>query len=237
MAKQSGVFTPETFKFFRDLSRNNRKEWMDANRERYQQHVVEPFRMLLDRLGPVALRLNPHFDVSGRTGTNFSRINRDIRFARDKSPYRPQMYLLFSDERAQSRDASTPPGAGDGQLYVGLAAEAVTVGFRIYGERKSWLGRVAAPRTAEQGKWLKRQGRRLRRKYESYWYSSEKGEWTKNHGWPVSPDEWKRLRGWIVRRKMKPAAATKAGFPDDVARIFRELLPLYRFTSSAEWKP
>ena len=237
MARQDAVFTAETFRFFRELSRNNRKEWMDANRERYRVHVVEPFRLLLDGLGPVVLRLNPHFDISGRTGTNFSRINRDTRFARDKSPYRTQMYLLFTDERAQDGDHVAAPGAGDGQLYVGLATDAVTAGFRIYGERKSWLGRMAAPRAADQGRWLERQARRLRRKYESYWYSMEKGEWKQNRGWPVQPEEWKRIRGWIVRRKMKPAAATRADFPGEVARIFRELLPLYRFTSSADWKP
>jgi len=236
MAKQKPIFTAETSRFFRDLSRNNRKEWMDANRERYREQVVEPFRVLLDRLGPVVLRLNPHFDISGRTGTNFSRINRDIRFARDKSPYRTQMYLLFSDERAQVRDPSTP-GAGDGQLYVGVTTDAVTAGFRIYGDRKSWLSQMTAPRAIEQAKWLEWQTRRLHRKYESYWYSMEKGEWKKNAGWPVRPEEWKRIRGWIVRRKMRPPAATRADFPDQVVRIFRELLPLYRFTSSAEWKP
>ena len=237
MAKKKPVFTVETFRFFRELARNNRKEWMDANRERYRAHVVEPFRALLDRLGPVVLRLNPHFDVSGRTGTNFSRINRDVRFARDKSPYRAQMYLLFGDERAQEDVPSASLRAGDGQLYVGLAADAVTVGLRIYGDRKSWLGQRVAPRAAAQTKWLERQARRLRSRYESYWYATEKGGWSKKAGWPARPDEWKRARGWIVRRKMKPAAALRADFPEDVARMFRALLPLYRFTSSAEWKP
>src|SRR3972149_3309560 len=188
MARQDAVFTAETFRFFRELSRNNRKEWMDANRERYRADVVEPFRVLLDRLGPVGLRLNPHFDISGRTGTNFSRINRDIRFARDKSPYRTQMYLLFSDERAQD-DASAARGAGDGQLYVGLATDAVTTGLRIYGDRKSWHGPLAAPRAFGQARGLERQARRLRRRYESYWYSMEKGEWKQNRGWPVQPEQ------------------------------------------------
>ena len=236
MAKQKPIFTAETSRFFRDLSRNNRKEWMDANRERYREQVVEPFRVLLDRLGPVVLRLNQHFDISGRTGTNFSRINRDIRFARDKSPYRTQMYLLFTDERAQG-DPSATPSAGDGQLYVGLATDTVTVGLRIYGDRKSWLNQITAPRALEQARWLERQARRLRRKYESYWYSTEKGVWKKSGGWPVRPEEWKRIRGWIVRRKMSPSAATRADFADQVARIFRELLPLYRFASSADWEP
>lgn len=231
------VFSHETFRFFRDLSRNNRREWMDANRDRYRRHVVEPFRRLLDELTPVALKLNPDFDVGGRTGTNFSRINRDIRFANDKSPYRSQMYLLFSDRRAVSGDPLASLKAGDGQLYIGLSAEAATAGFRIYGNRNTRLGQLAAPRAMNNAKWLAQQARHLGRKYESYWYSTEKGEWTKHPGWPTRPEDWKRIKGWIVRRKWKPAAARRPGFVREVAGIFRQLSPLYEFTSAARWRP
>jgi uncharacterized protein (TIGR02453 family) len=228
MTAKAPIFTPETFRFFRELSRNNHKEWMDANRQRYRAHVVEPLRALLDQLGPAVLRLNSHFDVSGRTGTNFSRINRDVRFAADKSPYRTQMYLMFSDERAEEGD--------DAQLYAGISPDTITAGFRIYGNRNTRLGKVTAPRAMQNAKWPAQQARRLARKYESYWYSMEKGEWTKRAGWPVKPEDWKRLKGWIVRRRMKPAAATRATFAKELAAIFRELFPLYRFTSSPDWK-
>jgi len=49
---------------------------MDANRERYQAAIVQPFRRLLEELAPTALELDSRFDTSGRTGPNFSRINR-----------------------------------------------------------------------------------------------------------------------------------------------------------------
>ena len=234
MKRNGPIFTPETFRFFRDLSRNNHKEWMDANRERYRAHVVEPFRVLLDALGPTVLKLNPDFDVSGRVGTSFSRINRDIRFAADKSPYRTQMYLLFPDQRAKEGDPSTALRTGDAQLYVGLSAEAVTAGFRIYGNRNTHLGRVAVPRAMQNSKWLAQQARRLGRTFESYWYALEKGEWTKRGGWPVRPEEWKKLKGWIVRRKMKPAAATRANFPSELAKLFRAVFPLYKFVSLSD---
>ena len=223
------IFGAETFRFFRELGRNNHKAWMDANRERYRAHVVEPLRALLEALTPDVQKLNPEFDVSGRTGTNLSRINRDIRFAADKSPYRTQMYLMFSDQRAA--------GGDDGQLYVGVSPEAITTGFRIYGQgRDSRLARTTIPRAMENSDWLAQQARRLGRKYQSYWYSVEKGEWTKHEGWPTRPENWKRLKGWIVRRKLKPATAMRAAFPREVARIFREVFPLYRFTSSPKWK-
>lgn len=226
MQKSGAIFSREIFKFFRELGRNNHKPWMDANRERYMSAVVEPFRILLDRLSPAARKLNPRFATTGRVGENFSRINRDIRFARDKSPYRPQMYLFFS---ALSGEA--------GQLYVGLSAEAVTSGFRIYGASKaSSLAQFARPRGQENPAWTERQKRRLGKKYESYWYSTEKGEWKKHAGWPVNPEDWKKLQGWIVRRKLAPTAATRSGFEREVATIFRDVYPLYQFTSSFDWK-
>jgi uncharacterized protein (TIGR02453 family) len=224
---QTPIFTKETVRFFRELARNNSKAWMDENRERYRSAVVEPFRALLDRLAPAAQKLNPRFVFSGRTGDNFSRINRDIRFARDKTPYRAQMYLYFSEL-----------GGEGGQLYVGISAEAVTSGFRIYGgEKTSPLIQTGRVRGDENCKWVARQSRRLGKKYESYWYSTEKGEWTNHKGWPVEPKDWKKLWAWVVRKKFATAAASAAGFENDVAKVFRDLYALIPFTSSPKWKP
>ena len=223
------IFTRDTFRFFRDLARNNKKVWMDANRERYQQFVVQPFRKLLDELSPAVLRVDERFDTTGRSGANFSRINRDIRFAKDKTPYRPQMYLRFSVPL---------PGDGEtGQLYTGISPNTVTVGFRIYAgskRKESALGAIADARVRDQPRWLAQQKRKFGRRYESYWYALEKKEWTLQDGWPESAADWERLQGWVVRKKMKPADATRAAFPSQIAKIFRELFPLLRFTSLAD---
>jgi uncharacterized protein (TIGR02453 family) len=228
MSRKEPIFTAETFRFFRELGRNNHKAWMDANRERYQAHIVAPMHALLEAMAPAALALHSGFDISGRTGANFSRINRDIRFAKDKTPYRTQMYLTFKD----GAEGENPGG----QLYVGVAADAVTAGFRIYAEGKtSKLQRLAAPRAVEQASWLKKVQKRLGRKYESYWYSTRKGEWTKHESWPSAAEDWKKIQGWIVRRKMKPSAAMRPGFPGEAAKILHELAPLYHFTSSPAW--
>jgi len=217
--------TRETFRFFRDLARNNRTEWMEAHRDRYKQSVVQPLRALCEELTPEVLSLHRGFDCRGRSGANFSRINRDTRFANDKTPYRAQMYLKFAVPLA---------GEGEtGQLYAGFSADAVTAGFRIYSGskyRESALAQIAGPHLQENPRWLAQQKKRLSRRYESYWYSTEKGEWTKRAGWPVSED-WKKVKGWIVRKKLSPAAATRAGFPRDLRKVFRELYPLLRLTS------
>lgn len=216
----NGRIDAETFRFFRDLARNNRTEWMNKNRERYQNAVVKPFRGLLADLTPVVLKLAPRFDIGGRTGVNFSRINRDIRFAKDKTPYRPQMYLLFPRIGGKSR--------GPGELYVGMSKDAVTAGFRVYLDRETKAA-VLGERMERAAKWCALQKRRLGRQYESYWYSTEKGQWTKHDGWPVAPEEWKKLLAWIVRRKMTTAAAARPGFTKDVAKVFGQVMPLFRF--------
>jgi uncharacterized protein (TIGR02453 family) len=229
MATKRYVFTREAFQFFKDLGRNNRKEWMDANRDRYQSSVVQPFRRLLEELAPAALKLDSRFDTSGRTGPNFSRINRDIRFAKDKTLYKTQMYLKFSVPAPGKRET--------GQLYVGLSVETVTAGFRIYsgGKRKeSTLALIAEPRVNADSGWIAKQRKRLGRRYESYWYTMEKGEWTRHSGWPAAAENWKKILAWIVRRKFAPVAATRASFPREASKTFHDLYPLLRFTSLPE---
>src|ERR1700694_2047474 len=156
MATKNPVIPRHPFHFFKALGRHNHKEWRDANRERYQAAFVQPFRHLLEELAPTALELDSRFDTSGRTGPNFSRINRDIRFAKDKTLYKTHMYLKFS--------VPAPGKLETAQMYVGLSVETVTAGFRIYsgGKRKeSTLALIAEPRVNADSGWAAKQKKRL----------------------------------------------------------------------------
>lgn len=226
MPTEKQLFSRETFSFLQDLKEHNKKVWMDANRERYQQVLVRPLRRLLEQISQSILTIDERFDVSGRR--NFSRINRDTRFARDKTPYRAQMYLKFCVPIRGDHDS--------GELYVGLSTETVTVGFRIYSgsnRKESALALIADPRLAQNPKWMSSQKKKLGKKYESYWYATQKGEWVKQEGWPTRPEDWKRIRGWIVRKKLKTSAALKPEFPRELSKAFRELYPLLQFTGVA----
>jgi hypothetical protein len=139
------------------------------------------------------------------------------------------MYLKFSVPAPGKRET--------GQLYVGLSVETVTAGFRIYsgGKRKeSTLALIAEPRVNADSGWVAKQKKRLGRRYESYWYTTVKGEWTKHAGWPTAPEDWKKILAWIVRRKFALSAATRASFPCEAAKVFRDLYSLLRFTSLPE---
>jgi len=231
-------FQPDSFAFFRELADNNNKAWFEQNRARYDQHVVGTFRSLLGTLEPFLLKLNPQFETGGKTNRSLSRINRDIRFSKDKSPYKLNFYLYVFDRRQER-------GEG-GRLYVGLSAECLTVGFSIYG---TW-GR--GPRGTLETVFRKRlpthadlfnellkekvsQGR-----YETYWHREEKGEWAQHSGLPRHAEDWQTLHAWIVRKVFLPNARGLASpaFARRAEEIFAQLYPLYVFTSvsSPKWK-
>ena len=42
MGERGEYFTPEFFDFFRALGKNNRKDWFDANKTRFETVVLEP---------------------------------------------------------------------------------------------------------------------------------------------------------------------------------------------------
>jgi len=226
-------FTTESFRFFQDLNQNNHKLWFDANRERYEQHVLQPFRSLLEALTPFLLGHNAHFETAGKTNGNFSRINRDIRFSKDKRPYKPNYYLYAYDKRRERGHT--------GRLYVGLSADCLTAGFSIYGawERGSQgaLETLFRKRLVAQRRLFTRLLDKVvrRGRYETYWHRMEKGDWAQHPGLPRRDEDWLTLQAWVVRRVFLPNArglATPA-FARRVEEIFDHLYPLYVFTSAA----
>lgn len=216
-------FHPEAFRFFRRLARNNHKPWFDKNRPIYEQHVTGALKGLLEELAPRMLLLDPEFEISGKTGKNFSRINRDIRFARDKSPYRGNLYLYF---RRAGADLDT-------RLYVGLSADGVTCGFAAYHGRGSEMEEIFKPRCAREPEEIERILRRLERRYEMYWHAMERGEWKKQPGRPRSDPDWTRCQALIVRRLFPPTrlALRLPRFAHQIEKIFRQLFPLYSFAT------
>jgi len=230
-------FTAESFTFFQDLWQHNNKGWFDQNRPRYEKHVTGAFRALLETLTPFLLSLDPHFELSGKTNGNFSRINRDIRFSKDKSPYKSNYYLYVYDRRHDRGHA--------GRLYVGLSAECLTVGFSIY---ETWRGPKGALQTVFRKRLMNDRelfGRLLEqtvrsKRYETYWYREEGGEWVQHPGLPRREDDWQTLKAWIVRKVYLPnsRAVRTPAFAREVQRIFKDLYPLYLFTSEpgAKWR-
>ena len=238
MADSFTGFASESFRFFRDLAKNNNKPWFDAHRDLYETHVVRAFRGLLAALEPFLLELNPGFEVSGKTNGNFSRINRDIRFSKDKAPYKSNYYLYVYDARRSRKT--------DGYLYVGLSADCLTVGFAAYSAwvrgKTSALEAVFRPRFRSQRALFDGVLARCVRgkRYETYWHRMQKGDWVQHSGVPRLDEDWLTLQAWIVRRVLTPQGrgVNTPALARQVQDAFRDLYPLYVFTSYAgtRWK-
>jgi uncharacterized protein (TIGR02453 family) len=100
-------FTPAFFAFFRDLARNNDREWFTANKARYVADVQEPALAFIEDVGLRLPDVSRHFVADPRTtGGSLFRIYRDIRFSKDKTPYKTHAGIQFRHER--TRDAHAP---------------------------------------------------------------------------------------------------------------------------------
>ncbi len=107
--------------FFNELNLNNNKEWFHANKKRYETDVKQPFLELLSELIP-ELR---HWDsrILQDEKKAMFRINRDVRFSKDKTPYNTLLKAGFSPNGKKSM----LPG-----YYLGISAETIHVGGGLF---------------------------------------------------------------------------------------------------------
>jgi uncharacterized protein (TIGR02453 family) len=96
MGKDSFAGFPDgTFAFLRGLAKNNNKVWFDAHRDDYEQYYVAPARALVEALGPRLRKISPGVSCEPQVNGSIFRINRDVRFSKDKTPYRTNLDLWF----------------------------------------------------------------------------------------------------------------------------------------------
>ncbi len=84
-------FTDEAIRFLTDIRFNNNQTFYEQNKARYEQHVKAPLRALADEMTPVVQLIDSRLDT--RPGRTMSRIRRDTRFTKDKSPFRDHVWL------------------------------------------------------------------------------------------------------------------------------------------------
>lgn len=86
-------FKPETFQFFKDLEQNNYKEWFDNHKSIYTDAVLKSLKLLVAYLSPTMQVIDPSFEL--RPHRVISRIYRDVRFSKNKDPYKTCMWFTF----------------------------------------------------------------------------------------------------------------------------------------------
>ncbi len=115
-------FSPDYLEFFKELAANNHKDWFDENRKRYETVVREPFKMFVGDLIKAISLIDPDLDIEPKNA--IFRINRDIRFSKDKTPYKLNNSAIIS---SKGRKDKNHPG-----IYIELGPEKLAFYGGIY---------------------------------------------------------------------------------------------------------
>lgn len=95
-------FTPDFLQFFIELAPNNHKDWFDLNRKRYEKSVKEPFKDFVEQMIKEIAKTDASFKDLEAKDCIF-RINRDIRFSKDKTPYKMNVSAVVAPEGKKSK--------------------------------------------------------------------------------------------------------------------------------------
>ena len=125
------MFRSQTLAFLEGISAHNEKAWFDANRPLYQAGYVEPACALVAELGPRLREISPGVQFEARISGSVSRINRDIRFSKDKRPYKDHVDLWFWHGETRSWNM---PG-----FWFRLTAKGIYLGSGMHGFDKRML--------------------------------------------------------------------------------------------------
>ncbi|MDO5978050.1 DUF2461 domain-containing protein [Flavivirga spongiicola] len=115
------MITKTYTEFFKELNENNNKEWFHANKKRYENDVKEPFLELLSELLPILHEWDNRILTDEKKA--LFRINRDVRFSKDKTPYHTILKAGFSPNGKKSM----LPG-----YYLGISQDSVHVGGGLF---------------------------------------------------------------------------------------------------------
>ena len=146
-------FESALFRFLVDLKANNDRDWFDEQKPRYEAEVRQPALRFIVDFGPHLVKVSPHFRADPRPqGGSLFRIHRDIRFAKDKSPYKTHIGLHFRHEKG--KDAHTPG------FYLHLEPGASFIGLGLWHPDGPTLKLLREAVVADPAAWRKAVGGR-----------------------------------------------------------------------------
>lgn len=210
-------FTSQTIQFLRDLGENNYKEWFEDHRHIYENELLNPFRELAAVLTPAMYNVDPEFEL--RPHRILSRIYRDIRFSKNKDPYKTCMWMSFQRPTKEWEDI---PG-----FFFELTAESYFYGMGLFAPKKKTMDAFRENVTYDAKEFQKQTQIILKR------------------GFDIGGDEYKRpiasdlpdyFQPWIQRKgvyvgKTKSVGdeVFNSGFAEIIRNEFESLAWLYNF--------
>jgi len=217
---KESYFSAELFKFLKDLRRHNDREWFEANKSRFLTFVRDPLLRFITDFGPHLKRIDPSFvaDPSPVGGSLF-RIYRDVRFSKDKQPYKTNVGAHFK-HRTGTKEGSVPG------FYLHLQPGASFAASGIWHPDAASLAKVRTAIVDHPDDWKK-----IRGKIEV------EGESLKRPPRGFDPDhehiEDLKRKDFIAVTPLSDQQVEGPQFMAEYAAICREQLPLNQFLAAA----
>ncbi len=218
-------FRPALFSFLRDLEKNNDRDWFQANKARYEEHLKDPALRFISDFGPHLRETSPHFRaIPKAVGGSLFRIYRDVRFSKDKSPYKTHVGIHFRHEAA--RDAHAPG------FYLHIAARESFVGGGIWHPDSPSLAKIRRALAEDPAGWKRAiGGRRFREDWTLEGESLKRPPRGFDADDPLIEDIKRKDFIGVTRLTQKEILAPD--FPKRFAGLCRQAAPLARYLCRA----
>lgn len=211
-------FTPNTIDFLWALRMNNSKQWMDENRNWYYDALKKPVAAFADAFEKAFDAHNQDLNLVA----SVSRINRDIRFSKDKSPYKAKAWIVLKPAGTATQWKTRPT------FFFELYPEGYCYGCGIYSGTASYMAAVRKKIDADTVS-MERLAADLKK--QSY-FKLETEPYKRKMGTEKSSDvmPWYQAK-WFSMIAEHPLEERFYGknLPNQVAEELSVLLPLYRY--------
>jgi len=222
-----GGFRPAAFRFLRDLARNNEKAWFEANRDVYEREVRDPMRLLVEtldaKLGSIAA------EIVGDPKRSMFRIHRDVRFSKNKSPYKTNAGAWFYHRDAGRKVGRVGEGGGAG-FYFHIDPTTCFMAGGIWMPARPALLRIREA-TAAQPTALARltSAPGFRRRFDGLSAEAKLGRVPRDFPPDHPAAEWLKLQSFTATASIEPSVVTSPRLVDRLCRDFALLVPLVRW--------
>jgi uncharacterized protein (TIGR02453 family) len=225
------MFPPAALTFLRQLRRNNRREWFTERKARFEELLMVPMREFVEEMDVRLAHLAP--EIGGSPKRSIFRIHRDVRFSRDKSPYKTHVACWFTALAAGHGVGSETHGAGAG-FYFHLEPGASLVAGGIWMPPRDSLQRIReaiaeAPREFERSITAPAFRRRFGSLTEERVLVRVPRPWDAAH--PAA--RWLRFQSFTASAPLADATVTGPRLLAAVERDVRVLLPMVRWLNAA----
>ena len=226
MTKTKSPFSKATFKFLKDLSDNNNREWFNANKGRYEDEVREPMLSFISSMQKPLAKISRHIIADpSRTGGSMFRIYRDVRFSADKTPYKIFAASQFRHETGKDAHA---PG-----FYMHLSLNQNYVGGGIWRPDNKVLGKIRDYIVAHQDEWKKV----ISNKKMKDVCGTVHGESLTRPPKRFDPEhkyiDYLKLKDVVAGKEFSRKKIVGAGFQEEVIDVFKAMSPLMKFLAAA----